>query len=269
MARLENRSLDRGIAILEALAGRGACTLADLHDQTGLAKSTLRRLLATLTRRGIVRRSLGDQRYRINVSLPLINSAELSPRTARIVEIAVPHMIELTRRVEWPCDLHIRHGNRMRIVETTRTLSPFQLGRPTLDLEVNMFGAASGRAYLATFSDEEVCWTVRAARAHPRWGLRPLRMDMHTFLADLAAVRAAGYAGRSPRYRGETPRFDSLKAMAVALFAGGAAAGALVVVWPQAYLDARCFAELHLGATRAAARQISAELADLDGAGLP
>ena len=54
----ENRSLDRGIEILETLAREGAMSLADLHRATGLPKSTIRRLLQTLIARKIVRRSL-------------------------------------------------------------------------------------------------------------------------------------------------------------------------------------------------------------------
>jgi len=42
------RSLDRGLDLMEVLAREGAQTLAQLHAATGLPKSTIRRLLATL-----------------------------------------------------------------------------------------------------------------------------------------------------------------------------------------------------------------------------
>ena len=57
---LENRSLDRGLTILERLSADGAGSLQALHTATGLAKSTLRRLLSTLVQRKILRRSLAD-----------------------------------------------------------------------------------------------------------------------------------------------------------------------------------------------------------------
>src|SRR5688572_6467510 len=70
----ENRSLDRALAVLNVLSAHGASSLRDLHVHTHLPKSTIRRLLGTLIRHKIVRRSLNDRLYRANMNLPAFNS---------------------------------------------------------------------------------------------------------------------------------------------------------------------------------------------------
>jgi len=265
MAReLTNRSLERGLSILEALAQRRACSLSDLNRSTGLAKSTLRRLLAPLLAHHIVRRSLGDQLYRINIALPLIRGARTTPRTARIIEIASPHMIELTQRVKWPSDLHLRSGNRMCVVESTRALSPFHIGRARVDLDVSLFGAASGRAYLSALRNDEVGALIRSAGDHPAWGLGRLHTAAAEFIAELNAIRSAGYATRSPKYDGESKPPDRLYAMAVPIFQARAPTGALTLVWPRRHLRPEQFAKLYLADLAATAQRISSDLAKFD-----
>ena len=68
--KLEHKSLDRGITIMEVLARNGSCSLADLHKATGISKSSIRRLLGTLVERRLVRRSLADGRYRTSILMP-------------------------------------------------------------------------------------------------------------------------------------------------------------------------------------------------------
>ncbi len=246
--------------LLEALAQRGACSLSDLHHATGLPKSTLRRLLTPLLGHHLVRRSLGDQLYRINVALPRISNAGANPRVARVAEIAGPHMIELTRRIKWPCELHLHDGDHMRVVESTRMQSPFQLGSAKMDLEVNLFGAASGRAYLSSLGNVEIRKIVATVGEHPRWGLCRLHITAEELLNDLDEVRSAGYASRSQRYDGESRPPDRLHAIAVPIVQGRFATGALTLIWPYRHLSPEQFAALHAGDLRAAAERISSEL---------
>lgn len=150
----ENRSLDRGLDVLNCLSMQGASTLQDLHARTGLPKSTIRRLLGTLIRRKIVRRSLNDQRYRANVSMPM--QSETAPRDGWLVDCAAAHMIELTRRIGWSCDLHLFEHTHSRVIESTRPLSPLFQYEREIDLEVSAFASAGGLAVLSTWTDASV-----------------------------------------------------------------------------------------------------------------
>ena len=260
----ENRSLDRGLDILNSLSVHGASSLRDLHSRTGLPKSTIRRLLGTLVRRKIVRRSLNDQRYRANISLPQQESFEFAPREGWLVDCAVPHMIELTRSIGWSCDLHLFERTRSRVIESTRPLSPFFQYERQIDLEVSVFASAGGLAVLASWSDPAVLALVDEVGDDPVWGLARLGMSRRELLSTLRQVRNDGYAVRVSLYRGETAMANKLNAIARPVFHGDFAVGALVVLWPKEFLGPERFAEIHLNVLEETAARISADLAQID-----
>ena len=254
----ENRSLDRGLDVLNCLSMHGASTLQDLHVRTGLPKSTIRRLLATLIRRKVVRRSLNDQRYRANVSLPMQN--ETAPRDGWLVDCAVPHMIELTRRIGWSCDLHIFERDHSRVIESTRPLSPFFQYEREIDLEVSPFASAGGLAVLSTWTESAVLALVDETDEDQIWSLARLGLTRDDLLATLQHIRALGYAYRIDSYPGENSKGGTLRAIARPLVHRASAVGALVVLWPRDFLSPAHFAATHLKALREAADCISADL---------
>jgi len=264
--RLENRSLDRAITVLETLARSGACTLADLNRQTGLPKSTLRRLLATFRRRGMVRKSFSDGRYRSNIAMTVAQGSLLSPRAARLVDAALPHMTTLTHQVGWPSDLHIPALDRMRVIESTRPLSPFYLWRGGLDAEVNMFGSASGLLYLSQLGEPALRALLARMSADPIWGPGRFGLKEEQLRGELADIRKQGYAPRRSGYLGETSPDDRLNAIAAPLSEQGRMVGAITMCWVRDYMSAEAFAKRHIAALSATARRISDELA-LDPAG--
>jgi IclR family mhp operon transcriptional activator len=241
----ENRSLDRGLAVLNALSVHGASSLRDLHTRTHLPKSTIRRLLGTLIRRRVVRRSLSDRLYRANIYLPTLNS-RFAQSEGLLVDRALAPMVALTRAVGWSCDLHIFERTQSRIVESTRPLSPYFQFERHIDLEVSVFASAGGLAVLATWSDAAVLALVEEIGDHPVRGL----------------VRAQGYAARMSGYRSDIPLANKLHGIGRPVFREGAAVGALVMLWPRALFTPREFAGMHLDRLRAAASTISSGLAD-------
>jgi IclR family mhp operon transcriptional activator len=260
----ENRSLDRGLAVLEDLSIHGASSLRDLHARTALPKSTIRRLLGTLIRRKIVRRSLADRLYRANIALPLQGPVASTPSEGWLVDRAVPRMIELTRSVGWACDLHIFERTRSRIIESTRPLSPFfQYSRP-IDLQVPVFGSAGGLAVLSTWTDAAVLSLVDEIGDHPVWGLRRIGLTGRELIKLLQQVRAAGFASRPKRYRGETAMANTLNVIACPIFRAQTAVGALAMLWPRALLSAASFAELHVHKLTEATASITVDLSAAD-----
>jgi len=265
MARsLETRSLDRGIAILDSLSIHGASSLQNLHTRTGLPKSTIRRLLGTLIHRKIVRRSLGDQLYRANISLPFQNTFGSARSEAWLVDRAGPHMIELTRSVGWSCDLHLFERAKSRIIESTRPLSPFFQFKRQIDLEVPVFASAAGLAVLSTWTERAVLALVDEIGEHPVWGLSRIGMGKPSLLSTLRHVRSLGYSIRVSEYRGETEMADRLHAIARPVFRGETTVGALVVLWPKGYLAPEEFAKIHLSILKDTASSITADLTRID-----
>lgn len=260
----ENRSLDRGLEILDSLSLHGASSLRDLHIRTGLPKSTIRRLLGTLVRRKVVRRSLSDRRYRANIALPMRGKAEIAPREGWLVDCAVPHMIELTRSVGWSCDLHIFERRCSRVIESTRPLSPFYQYERPIDLEVSVFASAGGLAALATLPEATVLALADEIGEDPVWGLARVGMTPHDLLVVLRHIRIQGYAVRVSQYRWENALANKLNAMGRALLHHDAPVGALVILWPREFLAPERFAEIHLAGLKEAAARISADLARID-----
>ncbi|MEM9850475.1 MAG: helix-turn-helix domain-containing protein [Pseudomonadota bacterium] len=254
---LSNRSLARGIAILRALSDMGPSTLADLHRHSGLPKSTLRRLLATLVENRLVRRSISDGKFRLNLTLPADVPDNVEAFISHLIGVATPHMKALTAQVGWPCDLHVRDKHRMLVIESSRPLSPFHIHQSTVDLPVNIFASASGRVVLSTLSDDAIRALAEDARADPYWSLERFYPGEDEFLKRIAQVRAQGYSARHRGYGGESTSDDNLRVIAVPIFWQGEAAASLALLWTKEYQSPERFARDHLAALRQAADSIS------------
>lgn len=251
------RALHRGLDVLEFLGERGPSSLHQIHLGTGLPKSSLRRLLATLSERRFIRVGLSDGMYRSNIASPRGVNPQDNVRIGRLVEVARPHMLDLARQVKWPADLHIFVGNRMRIIESAHGLSPLGSAHGAgVENELNMFVAASGLAWLACLSDAEALRIAGECRADSfatpeRYGVSDTMLIKY-----LASVRAAGYATRKTSQL----RPDGRRAIAVAIREKGRPAGALAIAWPRDFMDTDAFAALHLDPVLKSASSISSEL---------
>ena len=201
----EIRVLARGVKVLETLCRLGACSLAELHRETALPKSTLRRILFTFEQANFLHCSLGDGLYRANIQVPAFFSpADASPFIGRVVAAAKPVLAELSAKASWPTDLMVRDGPQLRIVETNRALSPFPVNQLEIGDNVDMLSSAVGRAYLA--------FCPQAERAEIVSQMRRLHGD--AALAALPRIldetHERGYAVRAPTCTGGTKRHPTL-----------------------------------------------------------
>ncbi|WP_157982164.1 helix-turn-helix domain-containing protein [Oceanicella sp. SM1341] len=260
MGALENRSLDRGITLMEILARSGSSSLAELHAASGLPKSSIRRLLGTLIARRIVRRSLSDGRYRINITLPMSTGAPIPHGLAWLVDLSLPLALALTHRVRWPSDIHVMDGRRMQIVESTRPASPFHIYPGRVNRWLNIFGTASGTACLSAMRREAVMEVHRLTEGDETWGLARFGLGIEAYLDILEATRRRGYAIRLSAYLGETVFDDGLAAIALPLIERGRPLGALTLLWPRVHLTHEAFAAEHLGPLRDTTQRICAAL---------
>lgn len=250
------RALHRGLDVLEFLGARGPSSLHQIHAGTGLPKSSLRRLLATLVERRFIRVGLSDGMYRSNIATPRGVAAEENLRIGRLVEVARPYMLRLVQTVKWPNDMHIFANGRMRIIESTHGQSPFAGQGGDVETELNMFVAASGLAYLACLPDAQALAIMEECRADEFASPERYGVTQRTLLGDLAAVRAAGFATRKTSQL----RPENRRAIAVAIRAGGRPIGALAIAWPKQLMDADAFAERNLAPLIEAAAAISQEM---------
>lgn len=226
------RALRRGLAVLDLLSGSGPAGLSDIARATGLAKSTTRRILATLEDTGHIRRNLADSLYRSNIGGGGPATANTSKAAGAIVRAARPVLERLSQEVVWPSDLFIRDGTELQIVETTRPLSPLLVNRNEIGDRVDMLTTAVGRVYLAFCPDgerEELLAVIGKAHAPA---------SQNELLETIDHIRKTGFAVRDPRCTGATYRnpfiVDRLYAVAVPVMDRDKVACCINLLWPVA-----------------------------------
>lgn len=256
----ENRSLERGLIVLEALARHRSMSLAEIHRETGLPKSTLRRLLATLASRRFVRRSLSDNLYRVSVTLPDISIKPIPPGLALVADIGLTHALDLTKKIGWPSDIHVWEKQWMRVVESTRSASPFSIYRGQVDKRISLFGSATGLVCLSQMNEALVRELFDNETIELRF--RPMRFGItwEKLRELLAETRSLGYGARIPNYYGETVIDDKLSAIALPLKKNGNLIGAVSVLWPRMFMPVDEFARLHLSDLSEAISKIEEDL---------
>ena len=228
------RALRRGLQVIEQIAQQGAASLADLHRGTGLAKSTIRRLLTTLEDANFIRCSLADGLFRSNINLPSQSQSQAQTRDnlehARIASAAGPVLKDMAHNSVWPSELFVRAGQMLMILDTNRALTPIVVNRTLIGDQVDMVTTAVGRVYLAfcPAAEREEILTGFERTSGVR-AVAPLR-------AAVKETAELGYGVRDPSCSGATLRdpllMDRLKAVAVPVMADGRVICCINMLWP-------------------------------------
>ena len=242
------------------LARNGASSLADLHRESSLPKSAIRRLLGTLISRRLVRRSLSDKRCRINITLSATAGEPVPPELTVLVDVAMPHAIELTRSIGWPSDIHLVDANCMCIVDATRPLSPFHICRGLVNRKLNIFGSASGMICLASMEDDAIAHYHGATAGDRIWGIARFNLSLDDYMEQIRITRERSYGIRLTRYLGETVLDDGLAAIALPLWQDARPIGALAVLWPRTYKKHTEFVKEYLAALEEATEAVNRDL---------
>ena len=122
------RGLMRGLALINGLNRfDGGASTAQLAEQSGLHRTTVRRLLETLQAEGYVRRSESDDSYRLTLKVRELSEGFRDEQW--ISSIAAPLLGELLQQVVWPTDLCTLDGDAMVIRETTHRFSRLSFHR--------------------------------------------------------------------------------------------------------------------------------------------
>lgn len=252
------RALARGLEVFKALHQHRSASLQELHDDTGLAKPTLLRILKTLEEAGIVRRSASDGRYRVSASVRFFGR-NLGEEDA-IAEQAAPVLDRLCRDVLWPSDLAVYKDGVMEILESSRHQTPFMVNRDRIGFRVHMLMSAMGRIYLA-FSPaaERRAILLRLSQSGDPYD--HAARNPAAVLADLARDRARGYAVREAGYGrwGFTERSHA-GAIAVPVLQGKRVLASLSLSWAAGATTRERMVEQHLDRLKAAAAEITARL---------
>lgn len=179
-------SLEKGLCVLELLNQHVSVRIRDLHDWTGIPKSTLVRILKTLQEAGFVRKLSRSSGYSLSSRVMALSSGFHG--TPMIVDKAAPFLDDLTRRKLWPASLASLDYDAMIVRYSTIPISPYSHKQSTMQRRLSLALRAHGRAYLAHCPKPELLSL-----------LRPMAEDVvkHLKLV-LPTFRRQGWALRHP-----------------------------------------------------------------------
>ena len=227
MAKL-NRSIDRGLTVLETVHAAGASSLAFLAERTGLPKPTLLRICATLeSRRWLIRRS-SDGSYQLGSAIPSVEG--LPDLADRLVAVAKEEVVRLSEQTGLGVDLAAAIGEgRTEIVDTTRVFKKHGVYPDSVGYRPSPILSALGAAYLSGLSKPALAEALRGL------GDRLPREDaaaVPQLPRILKSVADKGYAARAQGHWGRAVDYGALPlAIGVPILAEGEPVGALNLVW--------------------------------------
>ncbi|MCP2635715.1 IclR family transcriptional regulator [Microbacterium sp. HD4P20] len=185
--------LERTLRVLGCFSDdEPAVTAATLAQRTGLASSTLHRLLATLVAEGLLSRGPA---HTYAIGPRLWELGELSPLSLRLRETALPHMVRLYEATGENVHLAVLDG------ATPETTSALYVGRLTGRQSIPTLSRMGGRGPLHTTGVGKALLATRDEPWLERYFRAPLeRETVHSITtearlrADIARTRALGFA---------------------------------------------------------------------------
>jgi len=185
------QSIARAMRVLEALNRAGVVQVEQLHRDTKLPKSTLIRILETLTACGYVFQVSRKAGYALT-ERALRLSAGVRDRDA-LTSVARPFMDSFTLEHKWQISLGTYDAGSIMVRYSTRRFSPFAPEKTLVGGRTSMVLSALGRAYLAYCTPEEVDCILGQMTRSEDVGAREM-YGAPTIHKMLENVRHTGYA---------------------------------------------------------------------------
>lgn len=245
------RTLEKGLAILEALAasGRQGISGVELGRRLGLHRTTLHRFLATLIRRGYVEQVEGVDSYRVAFKTLALASATLAGLSLR--DVGAPILEDLHRTTQETVHIVTLDNGEVVTIDRLEAEHPVTL-RTQVGARRPAHGTATGKAMLAFLTDQAVDDILQR-------GMPPLTAktitDPRTFKAQLRDVRARGYALDDEEFA------DGIRCVAAPVFDfTGRMVGAISLSAPSLRVDMTRLAATLASPVAEAARRLSRQL---------
>jgi len=203
------RSVERALAILQAMNRRPVSSVDYLHKTTKLPKSTLVRLLRTMVKAGYVTNDARQAGYQIT---SLVTSLSCGFHgDPLVVQAGQTWAINLTRQLKWPVGIAVFDQDAVIVRYSTVADSPMSPFHATINMRLSLFSRALGRAYLAYCGDEQLNAIV-ARCGNSDDPENALARDPDAVRDMIHHVRSAGYAIRD---REAEPRNSNTIAMPI------------------------------------------------------
>jgi len=248
------RALARGIDIMEALADLGWVKPGMLSSYVGLDRSSVYRLISTLSNKGYVMRRQEDGAValtsRANRLADGVRDDEmLSQRIA-------PYIRELTQEVLWPSDFANLSSGRVTIQVSTHSDSPMSIHRGLVGWQPPLLHSALGRAFLSALPPAALETTLSTVQRldGPDAGDVKNRVAVDEIVRKVLETGYASSVGLTE---------DNISAIALPVRIGSKVAGALNIAFFRSAMSPETAADRHLEALRRCVGRIETALSDL------
>jgi len=258
------RALERGLDVLLAVNQKTTANIAQITEITGIPRPTVYRLLETLRAQGYVEQSATDDRWHATLQTKALSSGFRDEDW--VARNAVPHMIELGKRLLWPLDLVTFENFEMVVRESTQAFSPFSIDHGVVGQSLPLLETSGGRCYVAFCSDDERTVILEGLRESGRLEAGYLQSAPNLdFL--LGQVRALGLGFRREGFRSHT------MSLSAPVWAGDQVIACLTVIVIASAMSFDKMLEDHAADLKETAAKISASITalpdDRDARGLP
>jgi IclR family acetate operon transcriptional repressor len=225
-----DRSLERGLHLLESVALYGEATLAEMSGRAGLPPATAQRLLQTLIGLGYLRQGAnGAGSYELGTK-----PYELTARgwsTAQVQGLAPVFLAELTRRTGLGSSLAVYRAGRVTIAARWEHDGPVRVAQDT-SARRPIHCTAVGKVLTAWLSRRERVGLL-ARTSFTRRTPKTIT-SRRAFEAELERVRAAGYA------LDDEEDIPGIRCIAMPVFGPGRqVVAAMCAIGPSRLLDRR------------------------------
>lgn len=185
-----SQALTRGLSTLRAVATSEApSTLNDLHESTGLPKSTLVRLLSVLEEHDYLLRVDERPSYRLGHALLPIAAGYFNAVTVK--ELIQPHLRTLAATTGWTANFGVLEDTGVLHLSVEFPDRPIYYATSEGSVDA-AYRTGLGKAILAELDDESV---LKALPPEPFERLTPHTITtVDEMRAELVAVRERGYA---------------------------------------------------------------------------
>jgi DNA-binding IclR family transcriptional regulator len=183
------RMSDRFVAVIESFLSRPHQTLSEVAAACGMEPSTATRYLRQLVEHGWLERDERTRTYALGVRLIEIGQAARLARPLR--RIVLPHMRELLARFDETINLAVHRAGEVVIIDALESGRSIRRGATIGDRD-GWFSSSLGKSILAHLPEQQVLDLL--AEQPPVRTTDKTLLDRDAILADLAEVRARGYA---------------------------------------------------------------------------
>jgi len=182
------QTVERALNIVEMIAER-QMTQKELENATGFNRTTLSRLLFTLSSKKYIQKDIDTGRYKVGLKVVEIGSVRLNQ--IELKTEALPHLRDLSQNVGRVCHMGILSQSEVVYIEKIEPLTSIRMFSG-IGKRVPVHSTSLGKALLFDKSDSEIL-DILGEKKMQKFTDNTIS-DTNTFLKEMNKAKERGYA---------------------------------------------------------------------------